>query len=161
MPVVIGVVLLIAGCGGIGLMAFTRLINRVRLLTEFSFLCDRLASEIGFRMTPLAELPQRIPSLTQFWEEMGYRPYGEESYAEAWKRATDSLDVSKLDRSLIGSIGEVLGQYDAENQVRSLGVIRKQLELSLAAARDNRQKYGRLYGLLGLLGGLLLAVILI
>ncbi len=161
MTLAIGVALVICGCGGIGVMTFFRLEARVKTLSAFSLLSDRLASEIGFRFTPLPELPQRIPALKRFWDAMSYQPYSSEIFSEAWARAAATLDLSPVDRSLVCEIGELLGQYDAENQSRSLGVIRSQLDISLSIAREKRQKYGRLYGLLGILSGLLLAVILI
>lgn len=160
MTVIAGVLMVVCGCGGIGVMTFFRLETRVKLLSAFSLLADRLASEIGFRFTPLTEFPQRLPLLKHFWDTLSYEPYGGETYAEAWSRAAATLDLSPIDRSLICEMGELLGQYDAENQSRSLGVIRSQLDISLSIARERRQKYGRLYGLLGVLCGLLVAVVL-
>ena len=161
MPAALGAVLVVTGCAGLGLAALYRLIARVKVLSAFMLLADRLGGEIGFFLTPLPELPERLPELRRFWEVMDYRPYGAETYQQAWSRAAESLDITEADRSLVREIGGVLGRYDAENQTRTLSLLRKQLEISLSIARENRAKYGRLYGMLGLLGGILLVVIFI
>lgn len=157
----IGVILVIGGCCGLGLAAFFRLEARVKLLSAFSMLAGRLACEIGFRLTPLEELPERLPLLKRFWDSMGYEPCGDEAFSEAWSRAVSALDLPDVDRSLLCEMGEVLGRYDAENQARTLDALRGQLDISLDVAREKRQKYGRLYALMGLLCGFLIVVVLI
>ena len=161
MSAAIGVILIVAGCGGLGVMAFLRLESRVKLLSAFSALAGRLACEIGFRLTPLPEFSQRVPSLKSFWDIMAYEPYGEETYSEAWQRAVGSLDLPEIDRALLCEMGEILGRYDADNQARTLEALRRQLDISLETAKEKRKAHGRLYALAGLLGGLMLAVILL
>jgi stage III sporulation protein AB len=161
MPSIFGVMLLIAGCGGLGIAALFRLEGRVRTLSAFSMLAGRLECEIGFRLTPLPELPERIPALKSFWNSMGYKPYGGESFSEAWCRAAKKLDLPPFDRALICEMGDVLGQYDADSQAKSMDTLRRQLEISLSSAREKRKAHGRLYASAGLLGGLLLAVLLV
>jgi hypothetical protein len=58
-------------------------------------------------------------------------------------------------------MGEVLGRYDAGSQAKSMDTLRRQLEISLGAAREKRAAHGRLYAAAGLLGGLILAVLLV
>ena len=151
--------LIMGGCGGVGLLAFFRLENRVRILSSFVLLADRLVSEIEFRLTSLPELSERIPSLKFFWDEMDYALCGEETFEEAWCRASNALELSEFDKSLICSMGEILGQYDTEGQARTLNSIQKQLEISLEKAREQRKNYGRLYGVLGFVCGFLLFVV--
>jgi stage III sporulation protein AB len=145
----------------LGFLAFTRLNTRVKLLSAFSMLAGRLSCEIGFRLTPLPELPGRLPALKGFWEKMAYLPYGEESYQEAWSRAVSSLDLLPIDRALLCEMGEVLGRYDAENQARTLQTLREQLDISLECARERLKAHGRLYALAGVLSGLILAVMVL
>jgi len=146
-------------------MAFWRLESRVRLLSAFTGLCDRLTGEIGFRLTPLPELAERLdnPVLQEFWGyiQKHYAPIGGETYAEIWKQAAMRTDLTAVDRSLIADMGGVLGQTDAENQTRSLSIIREQLTISLDMAREKRHKQGRMAGMLGVLSGLLLVIILL
>jgi stage III sporulation protein AB len=137
-----------------------RLQSRVKLLSAFSVLSARLSCEIGFRLTPLHELPARLPVLKTFWERMAYQPYGDESFCEAWIRAADELDLPKIDRVLLCEMGEVLGRYDAENQAMTLQALRGQIDISLDNAREKLKSCGRLYALTGVLFGLILAVIL-
>jgi stage III sporulation protein AB len=157
----IGVICILIGCGGLGLTAFLRLEARVKLLSSFSLLAGRLACEIGFCLTPLTELPQRLPALKGFWDTVAYDPYGEESFSKAWSRAARTLDLSAIDRALLSEMGEVLGRYDADNQARALETLRRQLDMSLEVAREKRKALGRLYALAGVLGGLVIAVVLL
>lgn len=162
---ILGAICIGGGCTALGFMAFMQLENRVRLLTAFAGLCDRLVGEIGFRMTPLPDLAEKMetPVLCRFWGDIKktYRPYGAETYAESWRKAAGKLELSEMDRALIAEIGGVLGQYDVENQTRALVVIREQLKISLDVARERRQKQGKMAGMLGVLCGALLIVILI
>ncbi|MCL2003809.1 MAG: stage III sporulation protein AB [Oscillospiraceae bacterium] len=157
----IGFLCIVVGCGGLGFLAFSRLNARVRLLSAFSMLAGRLCCEIGFRLTPLSELPGRLPALGPFWDRMAYTPYGEESFGEAWRRAANALDLPPIDRALLCEMGEVLGRYDAESQTAALLALRGQLDISLGNAREKLKASGRLYALAGVLGGLMLAVILL
>ena len=161
MPSIFGITLVIIGCGGFGIAAMFRLDNRVRLLTDFSMIAGRLECEIGFRLTPLPELPERLPTLKPFWDAMDYKPYGEETFGDAWNRAAQKLDLSAIDRALVCEMGDILGRYDADSQAKSMDTLRRQLEISLASAREKRAAHGRLYATAGLLGGLILAVLLI
>jgi stage III sporulation protein AB len=145
----------------LGVSAFLRLEHRVKLLSAFSTLVSRLICEIGFRLTPLTELPERLPSLKPFWDDMNYDPYGEETYSEAWSRAALRLDLKPIDGALISEMGEILGRYDADHQAQALGSLKKQLDISLDDARKKRADCGRLYALSGVLGGLILAVMLL
>jgi stage III sporulation protein AB len=161
MPSIFGVMLILAGCGGLGIAALFRLENRVRRLSAFSMLAGRLECEIGFRQTPLPELPGRLPALKPFWDAMAYQPYGDETFGEAWGRAAQNLDLPSIDRALICEMGEILGRYDAGSQAKSMAALRRQLDISLQSAREKRAAHGRLYATAGLLGGLLVAVLLV
>jgi stage III sporulation protein AB len=145
----------------LGVLAYLRLDSRVKLLSAFSMLAGRLSCEIGFRLTPLPELPDRLPALSSFWEKMSYKPYGEESFGEAWNRAASGLDLPQIDRALLCEMGGILGRYDADNQAKALLALREQLDISLDNAREKLKNCGRLYAMSGVLGGLILAVILI
>lgn len=161
MPAAIGALCIVVGCGGIGVAAFLRLETRVKLLSAFSMLAARLACEIGFRLTPLTELPGRLPALKEFWDAMAFDPYGGETYSEAWSRVANQLDLPAIDRALLCEMGDILGRYDADNQMRTLQALRQQLDISLEAAREKRKAHGRLYALAGVLGGLIIAVLLV
>jgi stage III sporulation protein AB len=161
MLAILGVIFTVLGCSGLGIAAFLRLEQRVKLLTAFSMLASRLACEISFRLTPLTELPERIPALKYFWEQMAYQPYGEETFSQAWSQAANNLDLPTIDRALLCEMGEILGRYDADNQAKALESLKKQLDISLECAREKRKNHGRLYATAGVLGGLILAVILI
>jgi stage III sporulation protein AB len=157
----LGFICIIIGCGGLGVLAYLRLSDRVKTLAAFSSLAGRLSCEIGFRLTPLPELPGRLPALSVFWDKMAYHPYGDESFSEAWSRAASRLDLPQIDRALLCEMGDILGRYDADNQSKTLLALREQLDISLGNARDKLKACGRLYASAGILGGLMLAVILI
>ncbi|MCL2082028.1 MAG: stage III sporulation protein AB [Oscillospiraceae bacterium] len=162
---VIGGLCLAGGCAGLGWAVFVHLESRVRLLTAFVELCDRLSGELGFRQTPLPELGKRLgnPVLRRFWgfieDKLG--PCGGKTYSEAWKMASSELDLDSIDKSLISEIGDILGQYDAESQIKALKVLRGQLNISLNQAREKRENQGKMAGMLGVLCGVLLVIILL
>ena len=58
-------------------------------------------------------------------------------------------------------LGQVLGRYDADSQRRALAEAAAELRALRAEAAEDRRRLGRVYGVLGVAGGLLLVILLI
>lgn len=84
-------------------------------------------------------------------------------FPQAWKSsiACWRSALTKEDRVLLLSLAEVLGACDLDSQLSSIAFTREQIEHRLVCARQEREKYQKLYGTLGVLAGFAVAVVLI
>ena len=58
-------------------------------------------------------------------------------------------------------MGDVLGRYDGEGQRTALAHARAELELALEQAREDGEKRGRMYRVLGVAAGAFLVILLL
>ncbi len=164
-----GAVLIIAGCGGMGLCAAARLEGRVRDLGELAAGLDTLRRELGWRLSPLpdglyaAGRALRGPA-ADFFTRCAQRagaPDGQ-PFQEVWRAELDAapLRLKPEDRALLDRLGPVLGRYDGGSQRQALEEGAAGLRALQGAAADERSRLGRVYGVLGITAGLFAAIVL-
>lgn len=166
----LGAVLVIAGCGALGLAGIARLDGRVRDLGELAAGLDALQRELGWRLAPL---PQALETAARashgpaahFFAQCVQRMGAEngQAFQQVWR---DSLNTAPLrivegDRVLLERLGPVLGRYDGDSQRLALEDAAAGLRSLQGEAADDRGRLGRVYGVLGVTAGLFLAILLI
>ncbi len=107
-----------------------------------------IAGKVRGRLTVTAQNLARAPSLT---------------VAEAFGQACEQVRLScegKEERSALTLLFETLGNGTAEMRERGVQSCLKRLELCLEKAREKAERSGKLYGQLGVLGGLMLGIAL-
>ena len=166
----LGAVLLIAGCGGLGLGAVGRLDGRVRDLRELAAGLDAMERELGWRLAPLPEALEAAGQAAgggaaRFFTRCAQaaRHTDGRAFQELWR---DSLEAAPLrlaegDRALLRRLGPVLGRYDGDSQRRALEEASAELRALREGAAEDRRRLGRVYTVLGVAGGLLLVILLI
>lgn len=165
-----GACLLIAGCGTLGLGAVGRLDGRVRDLRELSAGLEILQRELGWRLSPLpgaleaaaAGVHGRAARFFTFCAQ-GAGTLDGAPFRSLWQKGLEQcpLMLDREDRALVEQLGPVLGRYDGDSQRQAVeGVV-----LGLARRREQaeaeRQRLGRVYGVLGVTAGLFLTILLI
>lgn len=164
-PAYIGAGLITGGFSALGISFASRLKKRLKLITAIVGAIDYMEAEISYGLTPLPELlldlAGRDPVLGGFWSSvaMNWEPGGK--FSEVWISEAAELDLKEQDMLLVEEIGRILGHYDADRQASRLGFIKKKLELSQAEAREELMKNGRLFCVLGVVCGLMIAIILL
>ena len=165
-----GAALVVAGCGALGLRAAARLEGRVRDLGELAAGLDTLRRELGWRLSPLpdgleaAGLALHGPA-ADFFAQCARRaraPDGQ-AFQEVWRAELDAapLRLKPEDRALLERLGPVLGRYDGDSQRLALEEGAAGLRALQGAAADERNRLGRVYGVLGVTTGLLAAIVLL
>ena len=82
--------------------------------------------------------------------------------ADIWTAAVDADPaVPQEVRGILCRLGATLGTTDVTGQLAALSLIRTELEQAAAAAQRRCETQGRLYPRLGVLGGAMLAVLLL
>ena len=166
----LGAVLVIAGCGGLGLAGVARLDGRVRDLGELAAGLDALQRELGWRLAPLPQALEAAAKAVhgpaeQFFawcaREAG-KPDGQ-AFQEIWNTALSAapLRLGPEDKSLLDRLGPVLGRYDGDSQRLAREDAAAGLRSLQGEAADDRRRLGRVYGVLGMTAGLFLAIILL
>lgn len=166
----VGAALVTAGCGALGLAGTARLDGRVRDLGELAAGLDALQRELGWRLAPLPDGLETAAGLVRGPAEQFFTgcargaglPDGR-AFQEVWREELDAapLRLRPEDRVLVERLGPVLGRYDGDSQRRALEDAAAGLRALQETAADDRRRLGRVYGVLGVSAGLLLAIFLL
>lgn len=166
----LGAVLLIAGCGGLGLGAVGRLDGRVRDLRELAAGLELMRRELGWRLTPLPKALGTAEAGTQGRAAQFFRFCAQRAvclsgmpFQQLWREGLERcpLCLDREDRALLEQLGPVLGRYDGDSQCQAVEKVLAGLVRQQAQAEENRRRLGRVYGVLGVTAGLFLAILLI
>ena len=166
----IGAVLVIAGCGALGLAGVARLDGRVRDLGELAAGLDALQRELGWRLTPLPQALETAAKAAHGPAAQFFSKCAQESgqsdgqtFQEVWRNSLNvvPLRLAAGDKALLERLGPVLGRYDGDSQRLALEDAAAGLRSLQGAAADDRRRLGRVYGVLGVTAGLFLAIVLI
>lgn len=166
----VGAALVTAGCGALGLAGTARLDGRVRDLGELAAGLDALQRELGWRLAPLPDGLETAAESVRGPAEQFFTgcargaglPDGR-AFQEVWREELDAapLRLRPEDRVLVERLGPVLGRYDGDSQRRALEDAAAGLRALQETASDDRRRLGRVYGVLGVSAGLLLAIFLL
>ena len=166
----LGAVLVVAGCGALGLGGVARLDGRVKDLGELAAGLDALQRELGWRLAPLPDALETAakalhgPAADFFIRcAQGAGQADGRSFQQVWRDglSTAPLRLTAEDRGFLERLGPVLGRYDGDSQRLALEDAAAGLRQLQGAAADDRRRLGRVYGVLGMTAGLFLAILLI
>ena len=162
----IGMICLILAGAGLGLWKTARLAFRAQWLDEAVRLVRRAGEEIRFSAAPTQEW---LRVLTQSGEFRRLTFLGAAAtcppsdFHTVWRRETAHLpaELSERDVELIRQFGENLGTSDVAGQLSLCEEYGARLEEQREEARAQQREKSRLYGTLGLLGGLGAALLVV
>ena len=162
--------LLTAGGGAfLGLSAARRLKRRARVLRQLAGALEQMDREVAFRLTPMPRLMEQLAA----WPEpvgtlfancrKGMEALGEQSLAEIWRRALAETDLDLEGRAaaVLDELGEVLGRFEESGLRCALARAAAELAREGELAREDGEKRGRMYQVLGLAWGGLLVILLL
>lgn len=154
----LGTVLIWGGCGLLGVHSAGQLRRRTQFLEEMGRALDLLEHEILLKHTPLPELLDLLCGVCgRQVKELFFICRKEiekgKSFTESWGYALEYTDLPEEDRELLGSLSQILGQYDAAEQGRGLCRLRAELERNTARSREEARNSGRVHCVLGLTAG--------
>ncbi len=165
-----GCVLLLCACVGMGVAAVMGLRARVVQLRGFLAALEEMAREVQFRLTPMPELLSNLGDrlkgpVGEFFRLCagGLDGLDRRPFSKLWREALEATDLclEEEDLLLLEELGNSLGRYDSRRQCEALIQTRDRLEENLIAAMDRRERLGRVYGALGLAAGAFLIIVLI
>ena len=169
---IIGVMLVMISCTGLGAEAARQLKERRKLLETLKRMVSQLKGEILYSNLPLPTAFLRTGqrssgaaaalflSIAKRMEETGG-----ESFEEVWNSETDiffkhcALDAAEAEA--LRTFGSCLGYLDRDMQERTMDFYMEELEQGIQTLRKAEPEKCRLFRCVGILGGLILTVILL
>lgn len=163
-----GALLVIAGCGGFGFSMAAAYRREEQLLRQFRDILQFMYCELQFHMTPLPELCRKSGKTAE-------GPVGTVFLRLADRLDTCSLpdvavcldleaasvDLSPRLRELMEKLGQSLGCFDLEGQLKGLEALRRMCTQELNALASGREDRLRSYQTLGLCAGAALVILFV
>lgn len=152
---------------GIGILISKMYENRVKELRQFKNILNIIKTKIKFTYEPLAEIFNQISQeksskIEEIFENMTYK-LAFENVKYSWMDAIQEADISitQEDKDILKELGKVLGQTDADSQVKEIEVTESFLNMQIEKAEEARKKNQKMYKTLGVVVGLVFVIILI
>lgn len=131
----------------------------------------RLETEIMYGVTPLPEALQKIASQSKepiafLFEEASHRmslPHNQtaqQSIHGAVESGWKYTAMKTAEREVLMQLAFSLGTSDRSNQLRHIATAVRQLESEEQLAREERDRYAKMFKSLGLLGGAFIVIVL-
>ena len=165
----IGIVIVIAGCGGVGLKMAMQSRQQEQNLNSLIAALGEMENELEFRMPAL-------PELCRSAAKQAGGPIGQLllALAEALGRQAapnvstcmehlleDREEMDPELQKLLGLLGTSLGRFDLTGQLAGLNSLKQQTQQALNRHVEGQQERVRSYQTLGLCAGAALAILLI
>ena len=166
----LGVFLLVGGCGALSVGAVGRLSGRVRDLGGLIVGLETLKQELQTSLDRLEPMLSAAAERTDGharaffqWCQKALRASEPEAFSVIWQAALEQvpLRLEPCDRTELRGLGPILGCYDADSQAAALDRAIRRLEIRWEEAQERRRSLGKVYGTLGLSAGAVLAILLI
>ncbi|MBO5891763.1 MAG: stage III sporulation protein AB [Oscillospiraceae bacterium] len=165
----IGALLMIASCGGCGILAVNAYKRQESYLLQLSQILAYMTWELEYRLTPLPELcrkagQQSKSTLGHFFTLLAQELEGQAApdVACCMTVALDKVkDIPKLSVKGLQLLGTSLGQFDLSGQLKGLEAVKIYCQNELEKLSHHREERLRSYRVLGLCAGAALAILFI
>lgn len=148
---------------GFGFSSYYR--RRVKFFSDCISFQNKMVVEIAFKQNKLKEI------IDEFIKRCGIDfKFVLKSFEENYLLGKNVLEesmlfkknicLSKEEKEIVYAFFKTLGRYDSENQIKEIENFKKTFESSFADAQAENKKYSSLYVKLGLMAGLLVAILL-
>ena len=166
---VIGVILVLAGCGGFGFKLAAGHIKEERTLRQLIRILDYMECELQYRLTPLPSLCRQAASesdgvLRKLFYSLALQLEDQISPdVNGCMTAVLSCqkDIPRLTQKAMEILGKSLGRFDIEGQTKGIDAVRQECRINLKELTENRDVRLRKYQTLGLCAGAALAILLL
>lgn len=118
-------------------------------------------TEIRYAAIPVEEIVARHGTQLDFLDAYRQALARGEPFVQAWAKAAQSPLLTPEDARLVGDFGQDFGATDALGQQAHCSLYAELTRKLLSAAEEDYTRKGRLYRLLGLCGGAVLALLVL
>lgn len=167
----LGVLLVVCGCSGMGWYSVSKYATRIRVLQELEQALQFLYGEISYSACDMVELMGKLSlrggSFEKFWQGIQtlLLQHKGQPFFTYWKSQLSKIYgyqyLTREERSLIEKIGSNLGNLDRQTQLDTIQMFQKRLERILGQAVKEYHGKARISMVLGVTAGMFLAILLI
>lgn len=172
MQKIIGCILIITACTGIGYLKGVDLQKHLTEIQTLRQLFFMMKSEIKYTKAPLGEafwhIGRRLDGAYAKWMMELSKRLEQKSgsrFADLWNDSIveylNDTYLSREDLQKLKSLGGHMGYLDEEMQIGTINLFLEQLETEIEKIRENIAAKRKLCNCLGVMGGIFLAVVLI
>ena len=151
----------------VGIAVSNKYKNRVNDLKEFKSMLNIMNTKIRYTYEPIGEIALAISKVSEnsvgnIFKEI-CKQLKTKTISEAWDIAIDNYgnNFSKEDKTIIKSMGKMLGKTDVDGQLCEINQAEEFLKLQIEKAEKEKQKNEKLYKSLGMAIGMAIIIILI
>lgn len=167
MSKLLGSILILAGCGGVGFSIVNAHRQQEKALQQLIGVLEHMSCELQYRMTPLPELCRGATETCTGCVKNVLEQVSAELEAQIAPDAAACMHaaLSKYpglpDRlcKCLTMLGDSLGRYDLSGQVQGLASVKSTAEFELEQLRSNQDVRLRSYQTLGLCAGAALVIL--
>ena len=165
---IMGAICIVAACGFVGFRMAANHAREERTLRHLICALDYMECELQFRMTPLPELCRQTAGETEGIVRKIFLMLAnemEDQICPDVKSCTDAVlaklrDIPVHTRQSVSMLGQCLGRFDLQGQLKGLETVRQECRLKLGKLMGNREQRIRSYQTLGICAGAALVILL-
>jgi len=165
-----GAILLITATSLIGFERSAQLKRRPRQITQFKLAMQIMEAEIVYSQQTLADVCATISRqidkpINEFFSSIAKKIADSRDLSKLWTENLDLLEqqsaLYKAEISILKQFGQTLGHFDIVHQQKQIQLTTLHLDRILIEAEERHTLFGKVYRGIGILTGLLIALILI
>lgn len=154
----VGAGLVWGGCILWGMQAARSARQTVRVLEDMGQALELLEREMWLNRTALPELLERLSHRntrqgSAVFAACRRRLEEGDSFSCAWESALKEGELNREERSLLCTLSQVLGRYDAQGQTQALSHLRQEVDRRCIRRREEVCALIRVYRMLGITAG--------
>lgn len=165
----IGAFLVIVGCGGFGIRIAANHIYQEKTLRQLVALLDYMECELQYRLTPLPDLCRQAAGQAKGVLRITFLELAHEledqispDVGKCVEAVLDKVkDIPKYTHEGLYVLGQSLGRFDIEGQLKGLDAVRQECRRNLLTLTENKEVRLRSYQTLGLCAGAAIAILFI
>ncbi len=163
---VIGSVVIVAACTGLGFEKVYEMKLHLQQLEELKRIIISFRGELHYKHTPFIELFENVSKSTEgifcTWLTnlaKGLQKHQAARFQETWTKSIEiDLSSSFMNKTEVNALLQLGANL---NQMESLDLYLEQLEIFIQRAREEEQNKRKLYQSMGILGGVFLVILLL
>ena len=150
----------------IGILKAKKYVYRVDELREIKTALNIFKTKLKYTYSPIpeifSEIGENIKSNIGTVFKIAVSYMQEETASASWEKAVDTVifNMNEEDKSILKSLGNLLGKTDLEGQISQIELTEHFLEEQIIKAEKERQKNEKLFRTLGMTAGLAIVIIL-
>lgn len=150
----------------IGFYKSKKFSNRVKNLKDFKSSLNVFRSKIEFTYEPIKDIFEEISKVVYQDNENIFKDFCEsknEDVTLSWNEAVQNskLDFKKEDKEVLILLGKMLGKTDKSGQISQIDLVDNFLDKQILDSEEEKSKNEKLYKTLGVISGLVIAIILV